>query len=277
MKLKNNPKLILYEIKKRKKDVYFWGTATIIILIIFIFICRKDTSVLLTISSMTQALSFIIILLKVINWQNCSGISSNSLICFSQVFFLRITIALFFSLDFVLALVNSSFYFLSEFVSLIICGWLLYLIYYEYPETSDKMIDNKIPFYHISIISLVLAILFKPYIFKVWYGDIIWLYCNFLESISIFPQIVLFAKKKGQIENFTVHYIVLQGFSTVLTLIFWIKNFSTVNDDDSVFFGTFCGYLIVVVDLFQLIIIGYYVYLYFKSLWAIKINKKYDI
>jgi ER lumen protein retaining receptor len=277
MKLKNDPKLIMYEINKRKKDIYFWGTATFIVLIIFIFICRKDSSVLMTLSSMTQALSFIIILIKVINFQNCSGISTNSLICFIQVFVLRISIAIYYSIDYIFWLINTTFYFFSQFVSLVICICLLYLIYYKYPETSDKMIDNKIPFYYLSVISLVLSILFKPYLFKAWLGDVIWIYCYFLECISIYPQIILFAKKKGQIENFTAHYIALQGFSTVFSLFFWIKNFYSVNDTDSLLLGTFCGYLVVGADIFQLIIMAYYYYLYFKSLWKIRNTKKYDI
>ena len=267
----------MYEIQKRKKDLYFWGTAIFIVLIIFIFICRKDNSVFLTLSSMTQALSFIIIFLKVITFENCSGISANSLMCFIEVFIFRIIISLFFSLHFVLRLANSSFYFLSELTSLIFCICLLYMIYYSYPETSDIMIDNKIPFYYLSILSLILAILFKPYVFQNWFGDLIYIYAIFLECISLYPQIILFSTKKGQIESFTAHYIALQGFSIVFNLLFWIKNFYSINDTESLLLGEFSGYLIAVADIIQLIIMGYYYYLYFRSLFNRKNHKKFDI
>ena len=277
MKIKKDPKLFMYEIQKRKKDLYFWGTAIFIVLIIFILICRKDNSVFLTLSSMTQALSFIIIFLKVITFENCSGISANSLMCFIEVFIFRIIISLFFSLHFVLRLANSSFYFLSELTSLIFCICLLYMIYYSYPETSDIMIDNKIPFYYLSILSLILAILFKPYVFQNWFGDLIYIYAIFLECISLYPQIILFSTKKGQIESFTAHYIALQGFSIVFNLLFWIKNFYSINDTESLLLGEFSGYLIAVADIIQLIIMGYYYYLYFRSLFNRKNHKKFDI
>lgn len=277
MKIKKDPKLFMYEIQKRKKDLYFWGTAIFIVLIIFIFICRKDNSVFLTLSSMTQALSFIIIFLKVITFENCSGISANSLMCFIEVFIFRIIISLFFSLHLVLRLANSSFYFLSELTSLIFCICLLYMIYYSYPETSDIMIDNKIPFYYLSILSLILAILFKPYVFQNWFGDLIYIYAIFLECISLYPQIILFSTKKGQIESFTAHYIALQGFSIVFNLLFWIKNFYSINDTESLLLGEFSGYLIAVADIIQLIIMGYYYYLYFRSLFNRKNHKKFDI
>ena len=277
MKIKKNQKLFIYEIKKRKKDLYFWGTAIFIVLIIFIFICRKDNSVFLTLSSMTQALSFIIIFLKVITFENCSGISANSLICFIEVFIFRIIIALFFSFHLVLRLANSSFYFLSELTSLIFCIYLLYMIYYSYPETSDIMIDSKIPFYYLSILCLILAILFKPYVFQNWFGDLIYIYAIFLECISLYPQIILFSTKKGQIESFTAHYIALQGFSIVFNLLFWIKNFYSINDTESLLLGEFCGYLIALGDIIQLIIMGYYYCLYFRSLFNRKNHKKFDI
>lgn len=276
-KIRNDPKLFIYEIRKIKRDLYFWGIATFIVLMIFVFICRKDASVFLTLSSMTQALSFIIIFLKVINFQNCSGISVNSLIIFNEIFICRILIIIFFSSDLSLELINYAFYFLSNFASISVCCYLLYLIYYEYPETSDIMIDNKIPHYYLSIPSFFLAILFKPYIFQNWFADLLWIYSIFLECIAVYPQIILFTNKNGQIESFTAHFIAFQGLSTIFNILFWVKNFYGLNDSDSLLLGGFSGYLVIISELVQLIIIGYFIYLYFQSLLKIKNKKKYDI
>lgn len=273
--IRKDPKIFIYEVKKQKKDVIFWSIATLTILIIFLFICSKESNVFLTLSSLTQMFSFTIILLKVSNYQNCSGLSINSVICFIIMLACRTFVTLFFSLHLFVA--NSFLYFLSEFASLIICSYLLYLIYYLYPETSDIMIDNKIPFYYLSIPSFFLAILFKPYLFHNWLGDLLWIYSIFLESISIYPQIILFLTKRGEIESFTSHYIALQGLSTVFSLIFWVNDFEIINDNDSLLLGGLCGYIVILSQILQLIIVGDYYYLYFKSILQVKFNKKYDI
>lgn len=276
-KLRKDPKLFMYEIKKIQRDLYFWGIATFIILMLFVFICKKDSSSFPTLSSMTQAFSFIIVFLKVINFQNCSGISTNSLIIFIEMFACRILIIILFSSNLSLEIIDYIFYFSSNFGSIFFCSYLLYLIYYEYPETSDIMIDNKLPHYYLSIPSFILAILFKPYIFQNWLADLLWINAIFLECIAVYPQIILFTNKNGQIESFTAHFIAFQGLSTIFNIFFWVKNFYGLNDKDSLLLGGLSGYLVIISELVQLIIIGYYIYLYFHSLLRIKNKKKFDI
>ena len=275
MNMTQDPQILKLEIRKRKKDLIFWGTSIMAILIIFIFLCSKDSSVYLTLSSLTQMLAFIIILLKVTNFENCSGLSVNSIICFIIMLVCRSVVILFFSLDLYVA--NSFFYFLSEFASLIICCYLLYLMYYKYSETSDIMIDNKIPFYYLAIPSFLLAILFKPYLFRNWFGDLNWIYSTFMEAIAIYPQIILFLTKKRQIEKFTSHYIALQGLSTFFSFVFWVANFENINDNDSLLLGGYCGYLVVLAQILQFIFVIDYYYLYLKAVFQRSIKKKYDI
>ena len=96
--MKNDPKIIMYNIKKRKNDFMFWLIGTLLVLTIFIFLCAKEISALHTISSIVKTLSFLVIFLKVINYQNCSGLSRNSLICFFIALLCRIFVYTFFSI-----------------------------------------------------------------------------------------------------------------------------------------------------------------------------------
>ena len=157
------------------------------------------------------------------------------------------------------------------------CLYLLYLIFFEYPETSDKMIDNKMPFYYLIIPTFFVAILFKPYIFRNWFFDLMFIYSIILESVAIYPQIILFSTKKGEIETYTSNFIAFQGLSTVFVLIFWFKNYLSLEDNDSLLLGRFSGYVVIFSEILQLIIIGYYFYLYFKSIMKRSKRKKYDI
>lgn len=272
-----NKQQIMFEIRKRKKDVIFWAVSLAIILIILIFICEKENSLYFVLSSMAQTLSFVIIMLRVTQYQSCSGISINYLICFIIMILSRLITNIFSSYDIQIDIVNSIFLYLSQFISLLICFYLIYLIYLVYPETSDKMLDNKIPFYYLLIPSLILAILFKPYIFRNWFFDLMFIYSIILESVAIYPQIILFSIKKGEIETYTSNFIAFQGLSTIFVLIFWYKNYFCLNDNDSLLLGGYSGYVVIGSEILQLIIMGYYFYLYFKSIMKRKKRKKYDI
>ena len=272
-----NKQQIMFEIRKRKKDVIFWAVSLAIILIILIFICEKENSLYFVLSSMAQTLSFVIIMLRVTQYQSCSGISINYLICFIIMILSRLITNIFSSYEIQIDIVNSIFLYLSQFISLLICFYLLYLIYFVYPETSDKMIDNKIPFYYLLIPSLILAILFKPYIFRNWFFDLMFIYSIILESVAIYPQIILFSIKKGEIETYTSNFIAFQGLSTIFVLIFWYKNYFSLNDTDSLLLGGYSGYVVIGSEILQLIIMGYYFYLYFKSIMKRKKRKKFDI
>ena len=281
--MKNDPKIIMYNIKKRKNDFMFWLIGTLLVLTIFIFLCAKEISALHTISSIVKTLSFLVIFLKVINYQNCSGLSRNSLICFFIALLCRIFVYTFFSIrlrTFKINELNSIFNKIAEYFTFLIICFLLYCFYCKYPETSDINYDNEIPYYYLSISAFICAIPFKPWVFRNWFIDLIWIYSIFLESVSIYPQIILFYKKKGCIENFTSHFLILQGISSILGLIYWINSYFMFNDRKSLLLGEYSGYLIIVSEIIKLIIVAYYLYLYLKSLFN-KMNtmnhKKYDI
>jgi hypothetical protein len=270
----------MFEFRKNKKDFIFWGLAIFITLTIFIFIFNKEIGVLQTLSSIIKTLSFIIILLKVINYQNCSGLSLNSLICYIIAFGCRKFVSSFWAVrlrGLEIDYINSTFNSISEFASLLICIALVYTIYFKYPDTSDINIDNQLPFYYLCIPAFILSIPFKPYVFRNWFADLIWIYSFFLESISLYPQINLFSVKKRQIENFTSHFLALQGLSSIFGIIFWFKSFYKYNDRRSLLLGELSGYFLMLSEIIKLFIMSYYFYLYFKRLESIRNNKKYDI
>ena len=273
----SNKQKLMYELRKRRKDVFFWAISLTIVLILLIFICTKENSLYFVLSSMAQTLSFIIIVLRVTQYQSCSGISINYLICFIIMISCRLITNVLSSYDIEISLINSIFLYLSQFTSLIICNYLLYLIYCVYPETSDKIWDNKLPFYYIAIPTFILAIFFKPYIFRNRLLDVLFEYSNILEAVAIYPQIILFTIKKGEIESYTSNFIAFQGLSTIFILIFWYLNYGFVNDRYSLLLGGFSGYVIIGSEILQLIFMGYYFYLYFKSIMKSKKRKKFDL
>ena len=263
--MSKDPKILMYEMKKRRKDILFWSSIIIVITLIFIFISSKDFSFFLVLSSLVQTCAFIIILLKVTNYQSCSGLSANTLICYAILLFARLTSTLFYPGYLPSDSSGSWLYQLSDITSLLICILLIYLIYIKYRETSDIMSDGKVPFYVLAITSYILAIIFRSSLNNNAFCDINWAFSMYLEAFAIFPQILLFTIKKGQIESFTSHYVALCGLSRLFSLIFWYDTYEELFTDQ-VYFGRYVGYFIIGSQILQLIIMADYYYLYFKSI-----------
>ena len=258
-------RVLCFELKKRRKDIIFWFSIIITILFIYIFMSSKDFSFFLVLSSLVQTCAFVIILLKVTDRQNTGGLSANTLICYCILLFARLTSTLIYPGYLPNDSTGSWLYQLSDTISMLICCLLIYLIYFKYKETSDLMLDNRIPFYYLVIPSYILGSIVKSNLNNNFFCDTNWAFSMYLETVAIFPQILLFSIKKGQIEKFTSHYVALCGLSRLFSLIFWWDTYEELKVTDSTF-GNYAGYFIIGAQILQLLIMADYYYLYFKSI-----------
>ena len=263
-KLKDS-RILKFELKKRKKDIIFWLSVIVVILFIYLFISSKVFSFFLVLSSIIQTSAFIIILLKVTDRQSCSGLSANTLICYCILLFARLTSTLFYPGYLPNDSSGTWLYQLSDLISLLTCCLLIYLIYFKYRETSDLMLDNKVPFYYLAIPTYILALIIKSNLNNNFICDTNWAFSMYLEAFAIFPQILLFTLKKGQIEKFTSHYVALCGLSRLFSLIFWLDTYDELKVTGSIC-GSYVGYFIIGSQIVQLLIMADYYYLYFKSI-----------
>ena len=99
----------------------------------------------------------------------------------------------------------------------------------------------------------------------------------YYETFAIIPQIFLFVSKKGQIEKFTSHYVALCGLSRLFSLIYWWQVFTELDSVEDYFTGYFVKYFVLGAQILQLILMGDYYYLYFKSLFKGKQMNTLDI
>lgn len=262
-----NPQAILFELHKKKKDVIFWFCGIIFTLLIFLFISSKDYSFLLVLSALVQMLGFAIIIIKVTHFQSCSGLSVNSFISYSILLSARLSSNLFYTSYLPMDAAGDWFYQFTEIISLICCiGLILYVKVY-YKETADRSID-LVDFYYLALPAFALAMLIHTSLNGFWFTDVLWTFSMYLEGVAVFPQIVLFVNKKGQIESYTSHYVALCGLSRLLSLMFWWDTFPELNVYNAYsysLFSHYSGYFIIVSQLIQLVIMGDYYYYYLKS------------
>jgi len=213
------PQNIIYEIKKRKKDIIVWSFLIIIVILVFILISSKDFSFMLVLSSLTQMFSFVIVLLKVYNLQNCSGLSLNTLICYLLVLSGRLSSTLFYNGYLPSDTSGDWFYQLTEILSFLFILLLIFLMKKTYKQTSDTNLDT-IKFYYFAFPCLIIGLLVHPVLNSNFITDSLWTFSMYLQAFAIYPQIQLFINKKGQIETYTSHFVALLGLSTVFSIFF---------------------------------------------------------
>ena len=265
----SDPQILSYEIKKRKKDLIFWLAGIFFMVLIYFFVSSKDFSFLLVISSMVQMLSLIIIILKVWSYRNCSGISLNTIIAYIFVLLSRLSSTLFYNGYLPSDEAGDWFYQLTEIISLFSLLFLYFIISKLFKDTYNSDLDI-IDWKYLTIPAICLAYLAHTHLNKNLITDVLWCFSMYLEAVAIYPQIYVFQQKKGQIEAFTSHYVAFQGISRVFSLIFWWHTYEELvdaNHEGYSLFQHYVGYLVILSQILQLVIMIEFYYLYFKSLF----------
>ena len=260
---------MMYYVKKNKKDFIFWVFTIALIGFVYFFISSKDYSFLIVLSSMVQMLSFIIILLKVIGYESCSGLSFNTAICYTILLSARLSSTLFYHGYLPSDEAGDWFYQLTEMITMISSVFLLVLMKGKYQDTYDSHHDT-LDYKYFVFPALALGFLVHTSLNKSLFSDVMWTFSMYLETVAIVPQLVLFHAKKGQIEKYTSHFVALQGLSRLCSLLFWYDTYQELNEEQDgsySLFHEYCGYFIILSQVAQLIIMCDYYYFYFKSLW----------
>lgn len=260
---------ISYEMRKRKKDVIMWLGFIVIVALCFICISSKEFSFFMVLSAMTQTFALFIIAQKVYNYQNSSGLSLNSMICYLILIGSRLSSTVFYSGYLPSDSAGDWFYQLCEVTSLILTVVIIIFITKLFKDTAEGENEDQVDYKYLVVPALILALLVHTGLNNNLLTDIAWSFSMYLESVSIFPQLFLFMKKKGQIESYTSHYVSLQGISRFFSLVFWFYTYEELNEemDDSIsIFHSYTGYFLIASQLVQLIIMIEFYYYYIKSL-----------
>lgn len=265
-----DPQSLMFEVRKKRKDLLFWGVGIIATILTYFFISSKDYSFLIVLSSIIQLLSFTIIVYKVYNSQNASGLSINTFICYLILLSSRLCSTLFYNGYLPSDQAGDWFYQMTELGSLVCTVLLIYMISSTFKDTAN-LFDDTVSWKYLVVPAGALALLVHTALNKNFITDVLWTFSMYLETVAIYPQIYLFQKKAGQIENFTSHYVALQGLSRLFSLLFWYDTYPELNEsieDSFSLFHNYCGYFIILSQIIQLLIMIDYYYLYFKSLFS---------
>ncbi len=261
---------IMYELKKRKGGLVFWLGGMFFMLFIFVFISSKEFSFLIILSSMTQMLGFTMVVWKLYYYKSSSGISLNTIISYLFIIAGRLLSTIFYSGYLPSDEAGDWFYQLNEVISLMALIILTIMVSYSYRDTYNMEFDT-IWWGYLVVPALGLALIIHTNLNRNVLTDAAWCFSMYLETVAIYPQIDLFVKKKGQIESFTGHYVALQGLSRLFSLIFWWYTYEELitssSDSGYSLFPEYCGYLVLLSQVAQLLIMLDYYFHYFKGVF----------
>jgi len=180
-------------------------------------------------ADLVHLLSHVILLQKIINHKNVTGISLKTWYIYAIVFVSRY-------LDIftnTFALYNT----IMKIVFLATTGYTIYLIMKKYRATYDDVHDNFIIWYLVApafVIGLICAFISGTYNVM----DILWSFSIVLESVAIIPQIYLL-QQSSEVENLTADYIFCLGLYRALYICNWIYRYFTEPEYSQWFVWTF--------------------------------------
>jgi len=263
-----DPEKLQHFMKRNRKELMYWVALVVAIIIIYSLFSEGDFSFLLTLSGIIQMFGFFIIAMNVFTTRSVSGLSKNMLICYAISFFSKNLSILFYEGYLPYDSSGDFIYRIVEVLACLIAFFMLYMIHERFRSTYNWDLD-QINALVLIVPTSVLAIFVHPSLNNAFLADSAWTFALYLESVAMFPQIYLFSKKGGEIETFTSHFVASQALSRFFALVFWLFSYHELNEAHSKSWSlmpSYCGYVVLLFQFIQLILLGDFMYYYFRSL-----------
>lgn len=127
----------------------------------------------------------ILLVFKVYSTKSVSGISKNSIICYTILFFPKVLTLTFYEGYLPYDSTGDFFYRLAEWISFF-CSLATLYFFTKFKHTYTWDLDT-FKWYYFAFPCLILAFLFHPCLNRIFYADIPWIFSVFLESVAMFP------------------------------------------------------------------------------------------
>lgn len=223
--------------------------------------------------SLVQLFAFITLGFKILKTQSVMGISLQTLQCYACVYFARSLSVLFFQGYLPYDKSGDWLYQFCEVVSLFVVLYDIYLVAVTFKTTHNRHLDsfgavNWLPpgYGNLLLIvpALILAILFHANLNHYFLTDVCWMFAQYLEAVSILPQLHMFSRNKtGEVETFTSHFVFGLAVSRFLQFCFWS---STYRELTSPLSKVNVGYFVLFSQIIQIGLMGNYIYYYVVSI-----------
>lgn len=264
-----DPRKLKLLYSKHKFTVLAWTTLAIAILFVYHLASDGDFSFLLTLGGIVNCFAFAILLVKMRDQKNASGVSLKTLEVYVLVFIFRLCSVLFFEGYLPFDKSGDWLYQGIEIVSLVLVCTLVFhvLSVYKssYEEKEDAFGNLRVPrefgIVYLVVPCIILAVLFHPNLNDNWFSDTAWSLASSLEMVAIIPQLYMFQKKGGEVEAFTSNFCAALVVGRMFHFVFWISSYHELNSHNVRFAGPY----VLLTQVAQLLLMADYFYYYVKS------------
>ncbi|KAJ0112367.1 hypothetical protein Patl1_01550 [Pistacia atlantica] len=217
----------------------------------------KDHDYFFIASEAIHAAGIIVLIYKLTTKKTCSGLSLRS----QELTALFLAVRMFCS-----TVMEGDIHTVLDFATLLSTAWVMYMVRFKLKSTYIKELDN-FPLYYIVVPCAILALMIHPYSYRMSVSGILWAFCVYLESVSVFPQLRMMQNAK-MIEPFTSHYVFALGVARFLSCAHWILQVIETRGRYLflVGYGYFWFPMAFLAEMIQTFILADFCYYYIKSL-----------
>lgn len=222
-----------------------------------------DFSVVLTLSSISQFLGFVLLALKVRWARSAAGLSSKTLEMYFIFFCFRLSSTIFKNGYLPIDRSGDWVYQSGDALSVVLVLHLLYVMHKTYGTTYQAQQDSLDIFKAIPVCAL-LAFFLKGDLNSSPFFDWVWTMSLLLDTIAMVPQLWMMTKIGGQVDGMTSHYVVLLTISRGCAFAFWWVGYVELHIEGQMF--NKAGYTVIVAHLIQMVLCADFMYYYVKGM-----------
>lgn len=189
----------------------FLGLVSVVSVLVVLKLLVRNHNHFFVASEAIHAAGILVLIYKLTRQKTCSGLSLKS----QELTAIFLVTRLYCSF-----LMENDIHTVLDSATLISTLWVIYMIRFKLKSSYNKELDN-FPIYYLVVPSAFLALIIHPYTRDIRFNRIMWAFCVYLESVSVFPQLRLMQNAK-MIEPFTAHYVFALGVARFLGCAHWI-------------------------------------------------------
>jgi len=230
-------------------------------------ICRHfsdgDFSAVLTASSITQFLGFVLLNIKVRWAQAAAGLSSKTLELYFLFFCVRLGSTCFKNGYLPIDKSGDWAYQMGDILSVPLVLRLLYSMHKHYGHTYQAQHDTLQAYKAIPICAF-LAYFVKGDLNNSPFFDWLWMFSLLLDTIAMLPQLWMMTKIGGLVDGMTSHYVVCLIASRGFAFLFWWHGYVELQIKGEAF--NKAGYTVITAHILQLVVCADFMYYYAKGM-----------
>jgi len=259
--------LYLYKNKTVKNNFdegLVYGIFAFIVLFVSKFASDRTFSGLITLAAAVQCLGFLLLRLK-IRKQGAGGVSSRSLQLFAVMYILRLSSTLQYNGYLPVDCSGDWVYQAIDVTALMCVMNILYLMHSEQSikRQSYESEHDTCEIHWFLVASIVVAYFIHPSLNNRKIPDIAWTMSLYLEALAMIPQLMMFAKKGGEVESLASHYVACVFMSRCMMLAFWTNSFHELHRRGDTY--NLPGYGVIGAQCMQVILFADFMYYYVKG------------